>query len=70
MSFAADLSSIRCEDGSQLLFTAEAQRERHDNLLLLSSDYQAPFGSFAGTLPGHVQLQRGLGVMEHHRARW
>ncbi len=70
VSFAADLSSIRCEDGSELLFSAEARRERHDNLVLLASDYRAPFGSFAGTLPGHVRLQRGLGVMEHHRARW
>ncbi len=70
VSFASDLSSIRCEDGSELRFSAEAQRRRSDNFVLLSSDYQAPFGSFAGTLPGHVQLQRGLGVMEHHRARW
>ncbi len=70
VGFAADLSSVRCEDGSELRFAAEARRQRHDNLLLISSDYQAPFGSFAGTLPGHVQLEHGLGVMEHHRARW
>ena len=70
VSFAADLSSIRCEDGSELRFSAEAQRRRSDNFVLVSSDYQAPFGSFAGMLPGHVRLQRGLGVMEHHRARW
>ncbi len=70
VSFAEDLSSIRCEDGSELRFSAEAQRRRRENLLLLASDYVAPFGSFAGTLPGHVPLERGLGVMEHHRARW
>ena len=70
VSFAVDLSSVRCEDGSELHFTAEATRERHDNLLLLASDYRAPFGSFAGTLPGHVPLVHGLGVIEHHRARW
>jgi hypothetical protein len=68
--FATDLSSIRCEDGSELSFTAAAERSRHDNFLLLASDYRAPFGSFAGTLPGGVELARGRGVMEHHRARW
>jgi hypothetical protein len=70
VSFAEDLSSVRCEDGSELRFSAEARRERHDNFGVLASDYVAPFGSFAGTLPGHVELQWGLGVMEHHRARW
>jgi len=70
VGFADDLRSIRCEDGSQLRFTAEALRRRRDNLVVVSSDYRAPFGSFAGELPGHVELARGLGVMEHHRARW
>jgi hypothetical protein len=71
--FAADLSEIAAEDpddGSRLSFTAEAVRRRHENLLLLRSDYTAPFGAFAGTLPGGVRLADGLGVMEHHRARW
>ena len=70
VSFAADLSSIRCEDGSELRFLAEAQRSRHDNLLIVSSDYRAPFGSFSGELPGGTTLAHGLGVVEHHRARW
>jgi hypothetical protein len=68
--FAADLSSLRCEDGSELRFAAEAERSRRERLLVLSSDYRAPFGSFSGTLPGGVELARGSGVMEHHRARW
>ena len=68
--FAEDLSSLACEDGSLLRFRAEAERARRDRLLLVSSDYRAPFGSFSGTLPGGVALARGLGVMEHHRARW
>jgi Protein of unknown function (DUF2804) len=68
--FADDLSSIRSRDGSKLDFTSVAERSRHDNLLLLSSDYRAPFGRFEGTLPGGVELASGLGVMEHHRARW
>jgi hypothetical protein len=70
VSFAGDLSSVRCEDGSELRFTAEAVRRRRDELVWIASDYQAPFGSFAGELPGHVEIVRGLGVMEHHRARW
>jgi len=70
VSFAEDLSLIRCEDGSELRFTAEAHRRRRDELVVLASDYRAPFGSFAGELPGHLELERGLGVMEHHRARW
>lgn len=68
--FADDLSSVRSRDGARLDFTPLAERSRHDNLLLLSSDYRAPFGRFEGTLPGGVELARGLGVMEHHRARW
>jgi hypothetical protein len=70
VTFAEDLSSIACADGSRLLFEAEAQRSRSDRLLIASSDYRAPFGRFSGTLPGGIALARGLGVMEHHRARW
>jgi hypothetical protein len=70
VSFAADLSSISCEDGASLDFRAEAERSRRENLLIVSSDYRAPFGSFSGTLPGGVPLAHGLGVCEHHRARW
>ena len=68
--FAADLSRIESTDGSQLRFTAEAQRSRRENLLLVRSDYRAPFGTFSGTLPGGVELAHGMGVVEHHRARW
>lgn len=68
--FSADLSSISSEDGSQLRFAPEAERSRRENLLLIRSDYRAPFGSFSGTLPGGIQLARALGVVEHHRARW
>jgi Domain of unknown function (DUF2804), C-terminal len=70
VSFAPDLSWIASADGSRLRFTAEAQRSRRENLLLVRSDYQAPFGTFAGTLPGGIELARGMGVVEHHRARW
>jgi hypothetical protein len=68
--FAANLSNIACEDGAELRFSAECERSRRDNLLIVRSEYQAPFGTFSGTLPGGVELARGLGVMEHHRAYW
>jgi hypothetical protein len=70
VDFAEDLSSIRGEDGSELRFAAQAERSRRDNLLIVSSTYRAPFGGFSGTLPGGLELASGLGVMEHHRARW
>jgi hypothetical protein len=70
VAFAADLSRIWSEDGSELLFEAQAERSRRENLLLVKSDYRAPFGSFSGTLPGGVALARALGVVEHHRALW
>lgn len=69
--FSHDLGTIASEDGaSELRFHAEAERRRSENLLLVRSDYRAPFGSFSGTLPGGIPLANGLGVVEHHRARW
>jgi len=70
VEFASDLASVRGADGSLLSFRAEAERSRRDNLLIVSSDYRAPFGSFCGALPGGFALAQGRGVMEHHRARW
>lgn len=70
VSFARDLSRITSDDGSELRFAAEAERRRHENLLIVSSDYRAPFGTFEGALPGEIKLAHGLGVVEHHRARW
>ena len=70
VDFAEDLSWIAAADGSRLEFHAEAERSRSDNLLILRSDYRAPFGTFSGSLPGGLELTGGRGVMEHHRARW
>jgi hypothetical protein len=70
VSFALDLSRISAADGSELRFAAEAQRNRRESLLLVRSEYRAPFGTFSGTLPGGVAIAHGLGVVEHHRARW
>ena len=53
-----------------LRFTEEARRARRDELLLFASDYVQPFGTFAGTLPGGLDLREGFGVMERHTARW
>jgi hypothetical protein len=71
VSFTPDLARISCPaDASELRFAPEAERRRHENLLIVSSDYRAPFGAFSGALPGGISLARGLGVVEHHRARW
>jgi hypothetical protein len=53
-----------------LRFAEEARRARRDELLVFASDYVQPFGTFAGTLPGGVELREGFGVMERHTARW
>jgi len=68
--FAGDLSSVAFATGEELRFDAEAVRARHDRLLLVDSEYRQPFGTFSGALPGVGALHGGLGVMEHHRARW
>lgn len=64
-AFAEDLSSV-----DQLLFNAEAERARRDNLLLVRSSYRQPFGTFRGELPGGITLAEGYGVMEQHQAWW
>jgi hypothetical protein len=68
--FAADLSAITGRNGEALRFEAQAERVRNDNLLVFRSLYRQPFGSFAGTLPGGVELDHGYGVMERHDVRW
>jgi len=68
--FREDLREIASEDGASVRFSAEAERSRREKLLLVKSDYRAPFGTFSGTLPGGIPLERGRGVVEHHRARW
>src|SRR4051812_43184032 len=52
-----------------LRFAAEAKRARRENLLLMSSDYEQPFGTFSGALAGRA-LREGSGVMERHAVRW
>ncbi len=65
------LDAVRFEDGSRLRFAAEGVRAHRESVPpLFSSDYEAPFGSFEGSLGGGVELARGLGVMERHDAVW
>ena len=53
-----------------LKFRAEASRARREDLVLIASDYEQPFGTFTGSLPGAGPLREGYGVMERHEARW
>jgi hypothetical protein len=65
-AFADDLSAV-----GDLRFTAEATRARRENFLVLRSDYEQPFGTFAGELPGGgPALREGWGVMERHEVHW
>lgn len=73
--FADDLAAVAgaAADGAagvDLRFAAEATRSRRENLLLVRSSYQQPFGTFTGSLPGGVVLAEAYGVMERHDAVW
>jgi Domain of unknown function (DUF2804), C-terminal len=57
-------------DGGRLEFAAECERRREERRAFVRYSYRQPFGSFAGTLPGGLVLERALGVMEHHDAHW
>ena len=64
------LESIHFEDESRLNFSAETKRTHHEGIPLLArSDYEAPFGTFSGSLNG-LPLDSALGVMEAHDAVW
>lgn len=54
----------------ELRFTPLATRARRERLIVVSSDYEQPFGTFAGALPVAGELRVGWGVMERHHARW
>jgi len=70
VTFATDLTAVSFGEGGVLRFEEEAIRSRQDHLLVVRSDYRQPFGRFSGSLPGVGRLDGGLGVMEHHIARW
>jgi hypothetical protein len=64
------LEGIGFDDGSHLAFQAECERRKEQNLRVVRYTYRQPFGTFSGTLPRGLELERGLGVMEHHDAIW
>jgi len=64
VEFAADLSRV-----GELTFSAEAERARHDRMILVDSKYRQPFGTFTGSIAG-ITLREGYGVMESHDVRW
>jgi hypothetical protein len=64
------LGAIHFEDESRLNFSAETQRTHHEGIPLLArSDYEAPLGTFSGSLNG-LPIESALGVMEAHDAVW
>jgi len=65
-----DLGAIAFGDGSRLRFERECERRKEENRLLVRYKYRQPLGSFSGALGAELELERGLGVMEHHDARW
>ena len=68
--FEPHLSGLAFAEGGRLGFSAEAARSHAQDLLVVSSRYEQPFGTFAGELPGAGRLACGWGVMEDHEARW
>jgi hypothetical protein len=64
------LEAIIFDDGTRLDFESEAERRRDENRLLMRYSYRQPLGTFSGALAGGLALDSGLGVMEHHDARW
>ncbi len=64
------LDGVRFAEGGALSFSREVTRRHTENLLLVSTDYEQPFGSFTGVLPHAGPLESGLGVMERHSVRW
>ena len=72
MSMSDKLDRVTTVDGGDLRFHTEAVRSRDDRVLggLIRSEYVQPFGTFAGTLPGGIELASGIGVMEFHDAHW
>lgn len=69
-TFSEDLSTVGFAEGGTLSFKREALLEKHDNFLVIRSDYFHWFGTYSGTLPGGIELQEAFGVCERHDALW
>ncbi len=63
------LEAVGFEGGESLRFSAEAERSRSENKLIVKYSYRQPFGTFTGSLDG-IELVSGVGVMEHQDALW
>jgi hypothetical protein len=71
VTFDHTLTGVRSADGALALHCAhESVRRRDDNLLVIRSRYEQPFGTFTGTMPGGLELAEGFGVMERHDVHW
>jgi hypothetical protein len=70
VKFSEDLARVEFSEGGELEFTEWSARADSTNVLLVRSRYRQPFGTFTGSFPGGVQLQRGFGVVEVHDAHW
>jgi hypothetical protein len=73
VTFGDDLSRVEFADGDGALAFHEwpgSARVDDTNVLVFSSRYRQPFGTFSGTLPGGIELAEGYGVMESHRVTW
>lgn len=57
-------------DGARLEFSAICERSKQEKRPFIEYSYRQPFGTFTGTLPGGIELEHGIGVIEHHDARW
>lgn len=53
-----------------LRFEPVAVRAKREDYLLVRSDYEQPFGTFSGEVPGAGALREGWGVMERHEVLW
>jgi len=69
-TIAYDLRSTTGPAGETLRAAQVAVRSHRSNLGLIASDYEQPFATFSGTLPGGVEVARGWGVLERHSAKW
>src|SRR3954469_19302894 len=73
VTFTDDLSRIDFDgerSDAALHFSEWSAREDRTNALLVRSSYRQPFGTFTGSFPGGVQLERGFGVVEVHDVHW
>ena len=70
VTFDEGLEGVTFDDDTRIECDAEAERSRVEKRGPISYSYRQPFGTFTGTLPGGLELESGMGVMESHDARW